>query len=79
MACYTVSTMLLRQDQIYELFIFMRTKIINFLKFKIKSVNIFKKLYQAPDFLVKMTCKNLISFYSCTSAPSDLISSKNAG
>ena len=52
MACYTVSTMLLRQDQIYELFIFMRTKIINFLKFKIKSVNIFKKLNHVPDFLV---------------------------
>ncbi len=79
MACYTVSTMLLRQDQIYELFIFMRTKIINFLKFKIKSVNIFKKLYEVPDFLVKMTCKNLISFYSYTSAPSDLKSSKKAG
>lgn len=52
MACYTVSTRLLRQDQIFELFIFMRTKIINFLKFKIKSVNIFKKLNHVPDFLV---------------------------
>jgi len=37
MACFTVSTDELRQDQILEMFVFMCAKIVIFLKFKTKN------------------------------------------